>query len=113
MEIQFGWRVPMGEDNSTTLYFYLSKVKSVLFVIAGFVFAAGGIAMCYTTFNNEDYLMCLLGGVIAIFSTISIPVFIKNIIKPAPYLILTEQELIMNPGAKNPIRIKWEDVEGS
>src|SRR5699024_12348341 len=78
--IQFGWRVTMGEDNSTTLYFYLSKVKSVLFVIAGFVFAPGGIAMCYTAFKNEDYLMWLLGGAIAIFSTISIPVFLKYII---------------------------------
>src|SRR5699024_6814153 len=63
-------------------------------------------------FKHEDYLMCLLGGVIAIFSTISIPVFINNIIKPLPYLILTEQELIMNPAPQKPIRIKWEDVEG-
>ena len=102
----------MGEDNSTTLYFYLSKVKSVLFVIAGFVFAPGGIAICNTAFKNEDYFMSLLGGVIAIFSTISIPLFIKNIIKPVPYLALTEKELIMNPGAKKPIMIKWEDVEG-
>ena len=43
----------MGEDNSTTLYFYLSKVKSVLFVIAGFVFAPGGIAMCYTVLKMK------------------------------------------------------------
>lgn len=68
--------------------------------------------MCYTAFKNEDYFMSLLGGVIAIFSTISIPLFIKNIIKPVPYLALTEKELIMNPGAKKPILIKWEDVEG-
>src|SRR5699024_11419673 len=71
-----------------------------------------GFSMCSTAFKNEVYLLFFLGGVIAFFSTISIPVFIKNIIKPVPYLILTEQELIMNPGAKKPIRIKWEDVEG-
>src|SRR5699024_6075674 len=112
MEIQFGLRVPMREYNSTTLYFYLSKVKRVLFFITGFVFTPRGIAMCYNTFKNEDYLMRLLGGVIAIFYTISIPYIRKNIIKPVHYLILTEQELIMNPGAKKPIRIKWEDVEG-
>lgn len=101
----------MEKDNSTTLYFYPSKVKNVLFVVIGPIFAVGGTAMCYTAFKNEDYFMGLLGGGIAILFTISIPLFIKNIIKPIPLLVLTEKELIMNPGAKKPIPIKWEDIE--
>ena len=101
----------MEKDNSTTLYFYPSQVKNVLFVITFLVFIVGGIAICDTAFKNEDYLMVLLGGFIAIFFTIPIPIFIKNIIKPVPYLALTEKELIMNPSGKKPAHIKWVDIE--
>src|SRR5699024_994671 len=101
----------MEKDNSTTLYFYPSQVKNVLLVITFLVFIVGGIAICDTAFKNEDYLMVLLGGFIAIFFTIPIPIFIKNIIKPVPYLALTEKELIMNPSGKKPAHIKWVDIE--
>ena len=102
----------MEEQHSTTLSFYPSKIKNVFFVIMGVVFVVGGTAICYTAFKNEDYLMSLLGGGSAILFTIAIPLFIKRIINPVPSLVLTEKELIMNPGAKHPIPIKWEDIEG-
>lgn len=102
----------MVEENPTTLYFYRSKVKNILITIFGVVFLAGGVAMCYTAFKNEAYLTSLLGGVMAIFLALLIPLMIFRIIKPIPFVVLTEKELMMNPGAKKPIRIEWEDVEG-
>src|SRR5699024_12479384 len=92
-------------------YFYPSQVKNVLFVITFLVFIVGGIAICDTAFKNEDYLMVLLGGFIAIFFTIPIPIFIKNIIKPVPYLAFTEKELIINQSGIMPTHIKWKDIE--
>src|SRR5699024_12326851 len=101
----------MEEQHSTTLSFYPSKIKNVFFVIMGVVFVVGGTAICYTALKNEDYLMSLLGGGSAILFTIAIHLFIKRIINAVSSLVLTDNELIMNSGAKYPIPIIWHDIE--
>src|SRR5699024_687992 len=39
-------------------------------------------------------------------------ILIKRLITAAPYLILTEEELMINPYTEKSIPIKWEDIEG-
>ena len=101
----------MEEDNTTTLYFYPSRVKIIIISILVIVFLIGGTAMCFIAFKNEDYLISLLGGVIATFFVLMVPVIVKKIIKPLPFLVLTKKEIILNQGTKNPVSIKWKDVE--
>src|SRR5699024_1900032 len=40
-----------------------------------------------------------------------VPAIVKKIIKPLPFLVLTKKEIILNQGTKNPVSIKWKDVE--
>lgn len=101
----------MEEDNTTTLYFYPSRVKIIIISILVIVFLIGGTAMCFIAFKNEDYPISLLGGVIATFFVLMMPAIVKKIIKPLPFLVLTKKEIILNQGTKNPVSIKWKDVE--
>src|SRR5699024_12184896 len=68
-------------------------------------------AMCCFGFENEDYRISLVGGVIATFFVLLVPAIVKKIIKPLPFLVLTKKEIILNQGTKNPVSIKWKDVE--
>lgn len=101
----------MKEKKPRILYFYPSKIKNILFIIFGTVFIVGSVAICYITLKEENYMTSLLSGFIAILFTLSIPIFIMRIIKPVPYLVLTEEEIIMNPDTKNSTPIKWGDVD--
>src|SRR5699024_10908579 len=103
--------VTIEEDNTTTLYFYPSRIKIIIIGIIGVVCLIGGTAMCFFAFKNEDYLISLLGGVIATFFVLMVPAIVKKIIKPLPFLVLTKKEIILNQGTKNPVSIKWKDVE--
>lgn len=101
----------MEEDNTTTLYFYPSRVKIIIIGIIGVVCIVGCTAVCFIAFKNEDYLLSLLGGVIATFFVLMVPSIVKKIIKPLPFLVFTKKEIILNQGTKNPVSIKWKDVE--
>ena len=85
--------VTMEEDNTTTLYFYPSRVKIIIISILVIVFLIGGTAMCFIAFKNEDYPISLLGGVIATFFVLMMPAIVKKIIKPLPFLVLTKKKL--------------------
>lgn len=100
------------DEKSTTLCFYPSKIKSILIIIFGFVFLVVGVVMFYDSFKRGEYFLSLVGGVAAIFLALSIPLMIIRIIKSLPYLVLTDKELIMYPGTKNAIPVKWEDIDG-
>lgn len=97
---------------STTLYFYPSKVKSIVIIILGFIFLVVGGVMCYVSFRRGEYFMSVLGGVTAIFLVFLLPLLLIRTLKSLPFLLLTDEELFINPGAKNSIPIKWEDLEG-
>src|SRR5699024_4068456 len=83
----------------------------IIIGIIGVVCLIGGTAMCFFAFKNEDYLISLLGGVIATFVVLMVPAIVKKIIKPLPFLVLTKKEIILNQGTKKPVSIKWKDVE--
>lgn len=102
----------MEEENTTTLYFYPSKIKNIFFIIMGIAFIVGGIAVCFVAFKDGDYVISLIGLFLAILFSWLIFMMLKRMIADAPYLVLTEEELIINPAAKNSVPIKWTDVEG-
>lgn len=102
----------MEEKHSTTLYFYPSKVKNILFIIMGIVFVVSGVAVCFIAFKDEEYVMSIIGAGMAIFFIWLLFTLIKRLITAAPYLILTEEELMINPYTEKSIPIKWEDIEG-
>src|SRR5699024_417863 len=139
----------MEEKHSTTLYFYPSKVKMILFIIMGVIFVVSGVvvcfiafkyeeyvmsiigsgmvilfilmwvlfvvsvvAFCFIAFQDEEYVMSIIGAGMAIFFIWLLFILIKRLITAAPYLILTEEELKINPYTEKSIPIKWEDIEG-
>src|SRR5699024_9406674 len=104
--------VTMEEEHSTTLYFYPSKVKMILFIIIGIVFLVFGVAVCFAAFKDEVYVISLISAGIATFFTWLLFTLIKRLITAAPYLVLTEEELMINPYTEKSIPIKWEDIEG-
>src|SRR5699024_12618741 len=97
--------VTMEEDNTTTLYFYPSRIKIIIIGIIGVVCIVGCTAVCFIAFKNEDYLISLLGGVIATFFVLMVPSIVKKIIKPLPFLVLTNKEIILYQGTKNSVSL--------
>src|SRR5690625_538026 len=101
-----------GRKNSTTLYFYPSKVKNIFFVITGIVFLVFGVAVCFAAFKDEVYVICLISAGLGLYVIWLLFKLIKKLITAAPYLVLTEEELEINPYTEKSIPIKWEDIEG-
>ncbi|ASN06077.1 STM3941 family protein [Virgibacillus necropolis] len=99
-------------ENTQKLYFYSSKVKNVLLLIVGLVFIAFGVLVCGAAFNERDFLISGVGAFIALFFGLLTFGILKKMLSPKPYLILTEEELIINASSKKAIPIKWDDIEG-
>lgn len=94
------------------LHFYPSKIRNFLLLIMGIVFSAFGFLICVAAFNDGDYFHSALGATLGLFFAVVIIVGFKKFFSSEPYLILTKEELILSASSKNPIPIKWKDIEG-
>lgn len=97
-------------ENKQELHFYTSRVKSFFWLILGFVFIAFGALISVAAWIERDYLISVLGICLSVFFAFLCFAVLKRLRKPRPYLVLTDEELIINP-SKHTIPIKWEDIQ--
>lgn len=101
----------MKQVNEKTLYFYSSKIKNTFMAIMCVLLVILGIAVFIGSFEVKDYGLGLLGIFITFFFSWLTIFLIKKIIVSEPYLILTEEALMIDAPLKSAIPLKWEDIE--
>ncbi|WP_068672209.1 STM3941 family protein [Oceanobacillus sp. Castelsardo] len=99
-------------ENAQDLYFYSPKVKNFLLFIMVLVFTVFGGLICGVAYKEGDFFISSVGAFIALFFGLLILGIFKKILSPKPYLILTEEKLIISASSKNAVPIKWEDIKG-
>ncbi len=93
------------------LYFYSSKIRTFFLILLGIGFTALGIFVGRVALNEEDFFVSVVGAASGLGFGFATLVLFKSLFSHKPYLILTKEELIMNASSRNPIPIKWEDIE--
>lgn len=96
---------------SNELTFYRSKFKLLFNAIICLVGIGLFILIGIETYPEAGLFFL---GLIIVLSLLLILLLIKSLVEvfiPKPYLILTDQELILNPSSRRPIPIKWEDIK--
>lgn len=94
------------------LYFYYSKGKLVALTFISFLIGAICAAVSYIAFLNGDSLIgaiALLGALLLLFVG---ALYIKKVVNPNPYVIMTDQDLTLYVTNHEPVHISWEDIVG-
>jgi Ca2+/Na+ antiporter len=95
---------------TNTLYFYHPIVKTIVLMCLAFVIL--GSIISWAGFDQESYFFGLLGLFLVVFFAYLIYRTFKRLKNSEPLLILTEEELILNPSSKRKVAINWQDIEG-
>lgn len=103
----------MKQVNDRTRYFYPSKIKNTLFVIYCLPFVALGIISCVGGYQEEIYVVIPIGAVLILIFGLGIFFLIKRIFNGKPYLILTDNVLMIHSFFSNEIPIKREVLNRS
>ncbi|WP_308422065.1 STM3941 family protein [Pontibacillus salipaludis] len=94
------------------LYFYYSKGKLIALTFACFLISAVCAAVSYSVFLDGDGLIgsiVLLGALLLLFVGV---LYIKKVVNPNPYVIMTDQELTLYVTNQEAVHISWEDIVG-
>ncbi|MGP4040982.1 STM3941 family protein [Gracilibacillus sp. D59] len=98
--------------NTNAIYFYYPKIKNICYMVLSLAFIGFGAIICWFALEEGDFFASLIGAFLIMFFTFLIYILIKRLRESKPYLILTDEELIINPSSKHSIPIKWVDIEG-
>ncbi|TFJ92767.1 STM3941 family protein [Lentibacillus salicampi] len=99
-------------ESAQTLYFYPPRIKNIFLSLMCSVFMAMGAVVGVFAFKEGDFLMSGLGAALAVFFGFLIFMALKTIFGSKPYLILTEEVLIIGASSNNAVPLRWEDIEG-
>lgn len=102
----------MELEDTGELSFYQSKIKIMLIIMIGLIFAAFGIVLCVAAFELGDFVMSGIGALTALLCFFAIFVLVRRLLHSKPYLIITQDELIVGASSKNAIPIQREDIRG-
>src|SRR5690625_3329989 len=91
----------MDSENSLELHFYQSKIRNILLIIMGLLFIALGVVVCGAAFKTGDFFASGAGALLVLFFSFMIVVIVKGMLSSKPYLILTEEVLIISALSKN------------
>ncbi|WP_130860045.1 STM3941 family protein [Gracilibacillus phocaeensis] len=98
-------------ESTPGLYYYSPKIKLTLVALILLVFAVCSLGIAVFAFMEGDWLIGGIGIGVAILLVWIAYGGIKRVWNGEPYLLLTEDELIIYT-SKCTMPIKWEDIQG-
>lgn len=99
-------------DRQQDLYFYSPKIKNAFIVLLTTGFLVFSVLVGGYAFNLGDYFIGALGVLLTLVFSFATYAGLKRVFLSKPYLILTEEELIIGASSKNAVPLQWEDIIG-